>query len=300
MALERDIELLDDYLANRLSGADKSAFEQRLEADPDLKRELNLQQKVVEGIRQARVAELKALLNNVPVPAPVGGEISAGTTAVVAVVITALVGIGIYLVLNQPEKTLTHNQAPTQNTAPDSVNPEDVPQQADLNSTQTPAVTQPEVTDQTAVNNTEKKTTPTTLPKQESKVPKQKDSVSKSPIDLFDPTEDTVAKVRTEVDDDDAPAKASSTKSALSIKTDAKNKKYKFHYQFKNGELYLYGPFDKNLIEIMEFIGENKQAIFMYHENHYYYLNDKTEKIKPLTAVNDPALLKKLKASRGN
>jgi hypothetical protein len=299
MALERDFELLDDYVANRLSGADKSAFEQRLEADPDLQRELNLQQKVVESIRQARIAELKNLLNNVPVPAPVGGEISAGTSAVVAVVITALVGIGIYLVLNQPEKASTPNQTSTQNIAQDSVNPEDVPQQADLNSTQAPAVNQPEVTEQATAEKTEKKTTPTVLPKQESKVPKQKDSISKSPIDVFDPTEDTVAKAKTEVEDD-APAKSSSTKSSLSIKTDAKNKKYKFHYQFKNGELYLYGPFDKNLIEIMEFIGENKQAIFMYHESKFYYLNDKTEKIKPLTAVNDPALLKKLKASRGN
>jgi len=298
MALERDLELLDDYVANRLSADQKSAFEQRLEADPELQRELGLQQKVIETIRQARVAELKSMLNNVPVPAPMGGETSVGSTAVIAVVVTALVGIGIYLVLNMPEKAPVKQPVTTAAPSGDSINQEDVPQQADLNSVKTETTTTQPEEQAVAENKVEKKKAQTTAPKDSAT--KQRDSVSKSAIDLFDPTEDTVNKVEI-VREDEAPLKSAATKSSMSIKTDTKNRKYGFHYQFKNGELYLYGPFNKNLIEIMEFIGENKQAIFLYHENKYYYLNDnKTEKIKPLTAVNDPALLKKLKASRGN
>jgi hypothetical protein len=42
MASEKDFELLDQYVGNRLSTADKAAFEQKLAADADLKNELVL------------------------------------------------------------------------------------------------------------------------------------------------------------------------------------------------------------------------------------------------------------------
>jgi len=86
----------------------------------------------------------------------------------------------------------------------------------------------------------------------------------------------------------------------MTVKTDANNKKYNFHYQFKNGELYLYGPFDKKLIEIMEFFSDNKHTVFLFHENKYYLLNEASDKVKPLTAITDPALIRKLKEHRGN
>ena len=36
MALEREYELLDDYLANRLHGAERDAFEKQLENNSDM------------------------------------------------------------------------------------------------------------------------------------------------------------------------------------------------------------------------------------------------------------------------
>ena len=56
MALEKDFELLDEYLRNKLSAADKAAFEQKLQGDADLQREHKLQQKIAEGLRKARTA----------------------------------------------------------------------------------------------------------------------------------------------------------------------------------------------------------------------------------------------------
>src|SRR6478752_7177506 len=93
MALEKDFELLDDYLSNRLSGEEKAAFEKKLEADPELKQELNVQQDFVEGIRKARIAELKSMLNNIPVAPAQGGQsmlIKAGSwVAITGLIITA-------------------------------------------------------------------------------------------------------------------------------------------------------------------------------------------------------------------
>jgi hypothetical protein len=67
MALEQDLELLDNYLANRLSEQERVEFEKKVEADPELKKEISFQQSLVEGIRNARAAELKTMFNTIPV-----------------------------------------------------------------------------------------------------------------------------------------------------------------------------------------------------------------------------------------
>ena len=69
MASEKDLELLDQYVGNRLSPQDRAAFEKKLASDASLKNEFQLQQRVVEKIREARVKELKTMLNNVPASA---------------------------------------------------------------------------------------------------------------------------------------------------------------------------------------------------------------------------------------
>src|SRR5688572_26559643 len=68
MALvEKDFELIDDYLSNRLGVNEKAAFEERLKSEHTLSEEFNIQQSLVQGIKQARVAELKTMLNSIPV-----------------------------------------------------------------------------------------------------------------------------------------------------------------------------------------------------------------------------------------
>ena len=101
MATEKDLELLDDYLSNRMKGQDRLDFEKRLEADASLQSELGLQKEFVEGIKRARVAELKAMLNEIAVPAPSNSSlmIKGALTAVVV----AVVGTGLYFLINKDE-----------------------------------------------------------------------------------------------------------------------------------------------------------------------------------------------------
>ncbi|HEY9047620.1 MAG TPA: hypothetical protein VIN08_17055 [Ohtaekwangia sp.] len=301
MALERDLELLDDYISNKLNAEERSAFEQTLQSNQELKREHALQQKVAEGLRQARIQELKTMLNNIPVPSTSGGEISVGVKTLVGVVAAGLVATGIYFYFKGKEETAP--QAPVTQTAPET--------KTDV----TKAVEQPAET--TGISAVTPATTPENEPAEKSSAvtkpqvkeettqvskpaitPKQKDSTAEHKIDVFDPTEEAGNKAHTEGATADGTVKAN--KSSMTVKTDSNNKKYNFHYQFKNGELYLYGPFDKKLIEIMEFFSENKHTVFLFHENKYYLLNEASDKVKPLTAITDPALIKKLKEHRGN
>ena len=89
-----NFELIDDYLTNRLEEQERVSFEQRLGSDPALKADVDLQKHIVEGVKKARAAELKAMLNNVPVgggfsSGPRAGKIAAGVVAV-GIVATSL------------------------------------------------------------------------------------------------------------------------------------------------------------------------------------------------------------------
>jgi hypothetical protein len=311
MALEKDFELLDDYLRNKLDAADKASFEQKLQADADLQREYKLQQKIAEGLRKARTAELKNMLNNIPVSSVHGSEISVGVKTLISLTVAGLVATGIYLYLDK-EETETPAQQITQTETPAEVPTEPQTETAPANETEsdatatapassspsaeTPQPEQPK--QQPAVSNQQ----PTSSKESASVskpviVPKQKDSVSKPEIHVFEPGEETESTKA--IDDKTATESTPKTsKTTLTVKTDANNKKYNFHYQFKNGELYLFGPFDKKLIEIMEFFSDNKHTVFLFHENKYYLLNEASEKVKPLTAITDQALIKKLKEHR--
>ncbi|MFD0998468.1 hypothetical protein ACFQ21_04090 [Ohtaekwangia kribbensis] len=310
MALEKDFELLDEYLRNKLNAADKATFEQKLQADADLQREYKLQQKIAEGLRQARTAELKNMLNNIPVSSVHGSEISIGVKTLISITVAGLVATGIYLYLDKEEtevpaqqqiaKTETPAEVPTEHqTEPAPANEAEATTTAPASSspaTETPQPDQPK--QQPAVTNqqpaTNKESTSVTKPVI---APKQKDSVSKPEIHVFEPGEETES---TKAVDDKTATESTpkANKTTLTVKTDANNKKYNFHYQFKNGELYLFGPFDKKLIEIMEFFSDNKHTVFLFHENKYYLLNEANEKVKPLTSITDPTLIKKLKEHR--
>jgi hypothetical protein len=300
MALDNKFELLDSYLSNKLSGAEKTAFEQQLGADAELAREYRLQQQVVDGIRQARTLQLKTMLQGVAIP-PAHVGVSVGVKALIGVTVAGLVATGLFFYLSPSEEAPAQEQIVTSESQP--VQPQETEPEPDqkIDSALTP---EPETK---AENKSEPVTTVTTreavTPKKTEAptpkivvAPRTKDSIAKS-VQVFDPSEDSAAKAPERIVTE-APAKPAVAKSALIVKTDSKNKKYNFHYQFKNGELYLYGPFDKKLIDIMEFFGENKHTIFLYHENKYYLLSESSEKIKPLSAITDSALLKKLKENR--
>ena len=99
MASERDFELLDEYISNRLTEQDKANFEKKLEVDGDLKSEFVLQQRVVEGIRTARAVELKSMLSNIPMSSIPSDGTSLLAKVGLWVAAAGLVGTGAYFYL---------------------------------------------------------------------------------------------------------------------------------------------------------------------------------------------------------
>lgn len=300
MALERDLELLDRYIANGLKGEEKAAFEQQLNADPELSREYSSQQSIAEGIRHARRVQLKAMLNNIPVPAPTGGEAVLAKT-LAGLLVAGAIGAGVYLYLKPGKETTTAQQeSAATETQPESVVTSDTAPATETSSTapaaQHETATPPAPGEQApaaATNKTARsKDTAATVP--------DASTMAKPNVTVFDPSEEggnTAAH-------DDGSLRESSTepksaKAEIEVRTDSNNKKYTFHYQFKEGKLYLYGSFEKNLYEIMEFFSDNKRTVFLFYKDSYYLLNEESDKIRPLTPISEPVLLKKLTDYRG-
>jgi hypothetical protein len=288
MASERDFDLLDDYIGNRLNKTEKELFESKLQGDPELQREFKVQQGIINSLKKARTAELKAMLNNIPPASIPSATSSFAKWASLAVAV--IVGIGLYFYL-QPEKS-TQSPAVADTTSVTSPAVSSADEQTDKTTgSDEPIVTQPEKTDKKSSENTTGKPPVSSAPAETSGKP------TTPSMDVFDPstettTESSAPAVVIEKDGAEIPA------DDLTAEIVTNNKDYTFHYQFKDDKLILYGPFDKNLYEILEFISDNKRTIFLYYKSSYYLLNQAGEKVKSLSPVNDPVLIQKLKDHR--
>jgi hypothetical protein len=289
MATERDFELLDDYLSNKLSPEEKALFEQKLNADSELSNEMNVQQELIKGIQNARIAELKAMLNNVPVtPLPNPGTTSVLVKLAVGTAVVGVIATGIWY-FNNKEKA-----APAVSTIETPVVTKDsnvVGEKTEVTPTVTPDAENKEIeTKQKAESG---------ITKQEKTI-KGSDVQSSTPdINVYDPTTEDSEGTKDHVNQAESePSELGKAEPSMAVSVDRTSKDYSFHYQYKEGKLFLYGPFETNLYEIMEFFNNNKRTVFLRHKANYYLLKEVDDKIRPLAPITDPALINKLEESR--
>ena len=303
MADERDLELLDDYLTNRMDEQDRLAFEQKLQADPDLRNEYAMQSRLLKGIRDARVAELKAMLNQVPVGAHGMGH-TAVTKIIVGTLVTLVIAAATYWYISREDIKTPETGIPAeQHPAPEeeAVTPEssqEAPASQQERVAEEPGKVEPDKNQTSAGTEHSKpslarKPDPLNAPgKADADTPTEREPV----LDVFDPAaEDSTPGADAEREKQPA---FNTEKSTLLVETDRDNSRYKFHYQFREGKLFLFGPFEENLYEILEFFAGDKRTVFLYYRDHYYRLEEADGTIRPLEAITDAALLKKLKEYR--
>jgi hypothetical protein len=289
MAAERYFELVDDYLTNRLSAADAAEFEKQVQADPQLAQELTIQQELVGGLKKARAAELKAMLNNVPV-SPVQGGSSALVKVGTSVVVAGLIATGLYFYFAQDEEGDAAKTIAEQPVTP-------APELKSAESTQTqpvqPQPEQPQPNQQPAVVEEREKKKETTASSEPVTKPKA--------IEAYDPSaEESEAAVKKFETEQLAVVSKAFVTSSIEVEMDTMNKKYTFHYVFRDGKLILYGAFEKHLYEILEFIGDEKRTVVLFYKTNYYLLDISKTTPTKLTAIRDQKLLKKLQEHRSH
>ena len=271
-----NFELIDDYLANQLNEQEKISFEQQMAGDPALKEEVEFQQQVVEGVRSARSAELKAMLKNVPLN---GNTWSGGKIAATAVSV-GIVATSIYFYLQEEQPV----------TPPEEQRKEQVA--APKDKVEEPAVPATD-TKQEPTNNAAE---PAHEKSEAAGLKKVPTPVKKPDIQVVDPSAElTETEKATE---SVSPNRSEISPSKMEVITGISDKKHSFHYQCVESKLMLYGPFDKSLYEILEIHGDG-HAVFLFYRENYYLLDEKESNITPLHPIRDSQLLKKLKEYRG-
>jgi hypothetical protein len=281
---ERDLEMMDDYLSNRLNAEQKSAFEQQVQADPQLAQELNIQQGLVEGLKQARVVELKSMLNNIPV-SPVSGGSSLLTKVGTWAVVAGLVVTGIYFFYSKEEETASGTKQIAEQTPEVQPETEEVPE------------TQPEVTPEKQEETTSP-VTKTDKKKTTAEVNPEVTEAKPTKPDVFVPSQEADEETREFERAEMENIKKAFVTSSIVVETDTMSKKYNFHYVFRDSKLILYGAFEQNVYEILEFIGDEKRTVVLFYKSSYYLLD--IAKVEPtkLSPIRDQKLLKMLKAHR--
>jgi hypothetical protein len=275
-----NFELIDDYLTDRLGEAEKTGFEKQLESDPSLKADVDLQKQILEGIKKHRAAELKSMLSKVPISS--GTVINFSVARMAAGLITAgVVGASIYFYLK----------------------PEEVPDMTKAAADLTKKTEQVQPKDSQVATEAEAKQDVTTVTQpEEKKEVKSNDAVSTTKKEFTQPKLEVANPSEEMTEGKNEPAVSEGSRNAVTVShievaTDNSNKNYKFNYQFASGKLFLYGPFDKSLYEILEINSDNKSVFLFYREN-YYMLDGSQLTVTPLKPISDSALIKKLKEYR--
>ena len=273
MADERDLELLDDYLTNRMSEQETSAFERKLQADPDLQHEYALQQRMIKGIRDARVSQLKSMLNQVPIPANNTGTTLASKILLGAVVSILVAATAWYLTRDgiksgQPQVTSKQDQ---------------VAKKPVITESEEPVVQTPQpVEKETALS--QKQVVETDKNQTSAGTEHSRPSLAKKPDPLQAPGAKSTATEENGVG-----------VSSLKVQTETGNTRYPFHYQIAGEKLVLYGPFSANAYQLVALPGTERGQTFLYYNEQYYALETADSTIKPLTAITDKGLLQKLR-----
>lgn len=281
-----NFEKIDEYLTNQLGEQDRENFEQQLGTDSALKAEVEFQTQIIQGLKKARIAELKAMLNKVPVDSVIKYPVLKVAAGLVG---TAIIVSAGYLFFTEDKSDTPLIATPIEDSM---VNSEEV-QPSDSEDTDNSTVIDQPI---------EPETTPPQQQAQPVKVPSTKPSdkaeasqpVDKPALDVIDPSEELTESTPTR---GTASTKPVLTIPKMNVEVDSSNKKYPFHYQFTDSKMILFGSFDKSLYEIIEING-GSHSVFLYHKENYYKLDESKNEITPLEPVKDKALIQKLKEYR--
>ncbi len=270
-------EIIENYLTNKLSSSEREAFENQLASDAGLKSQTEFQSAIVESLKKARVAQLKANLNNVKIETPILISPQAKIAASVAIISGFI--LLFYFFSKDTELATTIVKEPAiENTLIQQAKP-----------SQERKIDKP-------ISGTITPDNPVSSNKTIKPVVDQSAKATRTPIQPIDPTQEFESNSPLEQSSEIVERNKVSIANIVA-ETDSSDKKYTFHYKFHKGKLILYGSFDKSLYEILEINGENR-TVFLFYKDSYYLLDENQTKIKMLEPIQDKTLIERLNVYR--
>ena len=278
------IELVGAYLDGELVGDELASFESELNSNAALSAEVESQAEIINGIKEARKAELIARLDNIPISSG-GISTSVLTKFVAGVVILGGIGFGTYQFF-RPELVET--------IAEKSIVPEEIIEEKAQDPIASGAVEEKTATEVDADESAAKKE----IANQDSEAAANDEVVVQPEIvmpavpdpgeDIDNGVEDDLEIPKTEIGSPDV---SESTTMEVDI---VKHTRYNFHYQVSSGTLILYGKFNEEPYQIIEINVNTERQWYLYFMEKYYAIDKNMSDITPLEAITNESLIEEL------
>ena len=303
MSTEKNyFELIEPYLEGSMAESDKIVFENQLSKDPLLNNEYILQKDIIHSIQEVRRTELKSRLDKINVSAGQGFNTMKVLTAAA---VTALVGFGIYYLVNSNSGE-GDNMAQADNTPvnveeldTDTVDPiTNVETDNDVATTTDLADEVVDVIDESVEDKVE--------PIVEEATTDNVKDVASEEIEITPPTivedkDEEISEVTENIDLDNVESNELADASAPDMEVkNIKDSKHEFHYQFYSSKLFLYGDFKGIPYEILELNSSEGVSVYMFYDNNFYIINQDQVEITALQKISDNNLIKKLNIIKDN
>ena len=295
-------EKLDAYLRGDLDESSKSDFLNEVSQNPDLQNQFDFEKEMIEGIKEARILEIKGNLSSVPVSYQPGFLESLGSfkVAITSGIIIGLIGLGGYYFLSDDENVV--ESSIVENSKAEKIEPfEDNNKevfQENLGNSNLSVQDKIEYSEESTDENTiEIINGSESQPLENSEYIRSEEVITE--VETFDPSiiepEDNFSSPSSlELKNAEKGETTTTLYESTTIER-IEDGEHDFHYQFYNKKLFLYGSFGKSPYEIIELNSENGRQYFLYYDNNFYPLDRDRDQIGELKALNDSRLETKLK-----
>jgi hypothetical protein len=287
-------ELLEGFFEGTLSSSEESTLMNKLATDADFKSEFELQQDIINTIRETRKMELKSRLDNIPIKwyhnISNSWKVAATATVITVSTLTAYYFIDIQDAFKN-RIDLAQNEIILNELTSDQV---DIPQKPEAEAV-VEAVEIPVSSPETIVETSEEATAMETTV-----IPRDRniDVVVPDVIEDFEEVDNIEPEIVTSGDINTMTPSREDLHSSVEINT-VIHKKYNFHYNFSGGTLTLYGNFEDVPYEILEINSATGKRFYLNYKDQFYNIIS-TENIIPLQPVTDENLINELKIVKGN
>lgn len=277
----KNFEKVEAYFNNELNDSEKSDFLSEVESNTELKSEYDFQNEVINGIKEARKVELKAMLDKVPI-----ASIPAATSGLYKILIggaaSLIIGTSLWYYFNSASEVNMASETKVEEFSP-------IVEESDQFTETKQSVAKLDVE-----KSSKEETRPSSVKNKNTKNSNiNKPNVPTAQDDFVDNSlQDENLEIPSDISKVDINL-ASKVNVEIKVK-----KKYSFHYQYTQGNLILYGNFEDDLFEVLELNKEDQVEVYLYYESNYYYIKDKSGLITPLEAVANKNLKNKLERLR--
>ncbi|WP_375578092.1 hypothetical protein ABWH96_13720 [Marivirga tractuosa] len=279
--------LIEAYFEGNISPADKAMLDAKINSDPLVKAEFDLQQNIVTGISNARKLELKSRLASIDLPTHTGFL----TGSAVKWLAGTVAGVTIFgSVLYWSLISFDNN-----------IKPVDISLNDEIVFNHPSLISFPELAEKEMVVKVEKDlntNSAKTIKEENTKLEvaeNETDATAKVQPQALMSYEDDILFTNQNNDEELENLESREVAHNRADKTeieflDAIEDKGNFHYRYFNSKLYLYGDFDEMPYQIIELNDKGKKQLFLSHNDEVYSIKDNTTEVTELRKIQNEML----------